>query len=227
MNIKIDPEFQNLIPPLSADELNQLEQNIISEGKCRDTVKVWKDIIIDGYHRYEICQKHGIPFEVQNINFASRKDAILWIIEHQLGRRNLSSAMRIELVYRRAKLPRKTIAAQANVSKHTVYKYMKIRKTANSALLESVKKGQKKIDEAYKGLTLTTKTVTKLSELTPDKNSPAYVKAVFENIEKIKKYYQFVSDNAKRITEATDVEKRLIAQYKAVRGLTGYLGSMM
>ena len=38
--IVIDPEFKALIPPLSAEELAQLEANIVADG-CRDPLVVW------------------------------------------------------------------------------------------------------------------------------------------------------------------------------------------
>lgn len=40
MNIQIDTEFKALIPPLAADELRQLEENILRDG-CRDPLVVW------------------------------------------------------------------------------------------------------------------------------------------------------------------------------------------
>ena len=43
INLKIDPEFQSQIPPLTDDEFKQLEENILKEGKigrasCRERV---------------------------------------------------------------------------------------------------------------------------------------------------------------------------------------------
>ena len=60
--MKIDAEFQSLIPPLTYEEKKMLEESILSEG-CRDAIVVWNDTIIDGHNRYEICKKHGIHFE--------------------------------------------------------------------------------------------------------------------------------------------------------------------
>jgi 16S rRNA G966 N2-methylase RsmD len=40
MDIRIDKEFQALIPPLAAEERKQLEENILAEG-CRDPLVVW------------------------------------------------------------------------------------------------------------------------------------------------------------------------------------------
>jgi len=87
----------SLIPPLSDEERNQLEQNILFKRKCRDAIILWGDIIIDGHNRYEICVEHGIQFEIIQMDFPSRSEAKIWILDNQLGRRNLTEAMRIEL----------------------------------------------------------------------------------------------------------------------------------
>jgi len=94
----IDPEFKSLIPPLQDDELARLEQNILSRKKCYDAVIVWEGVIVDGHNRFEICMRHGIEFEVAKMHFSSREEAKVWILENQLGRRNLTDAMRIEMV---------------------------------------------------------------------------------------------------------------------------------
>ena len=97
--MKIDVEFQSLIPPLTYEEKKMLEESILSEG-CRDAIVVWNDTIIDGHNRYEICTKHNIPFETVNRDFDSRNDAIEWIIKNQFGRRNLPLHERARLALR-------------------------------------------------------------------------------------------------------------------------------
>ena len=85
------------MPPLTEEEYQQLEQNILAKRKCHDAIVLWDNTIIDGFNRFCICVEHGIEFEVKEMNFASRDDAKIWIIENQLGRRNLNAAQRIEL----------------------------------------------------------------------------------------------------------------------------------
>jgi phage N-6-adenine-methyltransferase len=87
-SLVIDPEFKSLLMPLKAEEYAQLEQNLIDNG-CLDPLKVWDCILIDGHNRYEICTKHGLDFKVTNVDMLDRKDAHDWIINNQLGRRNL------------------------------------------------------------------------------------------------------------------------------------------
>lgn len=77
INLKIDEEFKNLIPALSNEEFEQLEQNIINEG-CRDAIIIWQGVIVDGHNRYNICNKHNIKFNVIEKDFDSREDVVDW-----------------------------------------------------------------------------------------------------------------------------------------------------
>ena len=89
--LKIDPEFQSKIPPLQFEEEQQLEQNIIAEGRLLNPIITWNGYILDGHTRYRILKKHGfIKFEVEEIQLANKYEALAWICKNQLGRRNLS-----------------------------------------------------------------------------------------------------------------------------------------
>ena len=91
INLKIDPEFQNQIPPLTDDEYKQLEENILKEGKLLSPLIVWNNILVDGHNRYAILQKHPeIYFSTMPLRFENREEAVAWICRNQLGRRNLS-----------------------------------------------------------------------------------------------------------------------------------------
>jgi len=97
IKLELDKEFQTLIPPLSQEEFTALEESIINEG-CRDSLVIWDKIILDGHNRYTICMKHGLIFEKVEKNFDNRERAKIWILENQLGRRNLNGAQRIDVV---------------------------------------------------------------------------------------------------------------------------------
>lgn len=94
--LRIDPEFKNLIPPLTAEEYAGLEESILAEG-CRDALILWDGILIDGHNRFEICTKHNIPFKTVTKDFASREDVKLWMIGNQLARRNINNYARTTL----------------------------------------------------------------------------------------------------------------------------------
>jgi hypothetical protein len=100
--IKIDPQFEALIPTLRPDEYAQLEANILREG-CRDSLRVWGRLLLDGHNRYKICKAHDIPFGTTPIDLADREAALLWIEENQLGRRNLADDQRAIIAGRVAK----------------------------------------------------------------------------------------------------------------------------
>lgn len=100
MDLKIDPEFQKLIPQPTDEESKQLEDNLVAEG-CRDALVITEDgTILDGHNRYKYCMKHGIPFRTITKHFDSRDDAIAWIIMNQFGRRNISTGQRSALALR-------------------------------------------------------------------------------------------------------------------------------
>ena len=91
INLKIDPEFQSQIPPLTDDEFKQLEENILKEGKLISPLIVWGNTLVDGHNRYEIVQEHPeISFSTMPLPFESREEALAWICKNQLGRRNLT-----------------------------------------------------------------------------------------------------------------------------------------
>ena len=61
--LTIDPEFRDLIPSPSDEERALLEDSIVANG-CESPLFIWNGVIVDGHNRYEICQKHSIPFAV-------------------------------------------------------------------------------------------------------------------------------------------------------------------
>jgi len=99
INLKIDPEFQSQIPPLTDDEFKQLEENILKEGKLISPLIVWNNTLVDGHNRYAILQKHPeIYFSTMPLPFESREEVLAWICKNQLGRRNLTPEQKKFLV---------------------------------------------------------------------------------------------------------------------------------
>ena len=96
MDLTINPEFQNLIPPLTDDKRSILERSIINEG-CRDALITWNDTVVDGHNRYEICRKHNIDFKTLPYEFESDQEAKIWIIDNEKGRRNITDGWKWEL----------------------------------------------------------------------------------------------------------------------------------
>ncbi|AUD05952.1 ParB N-terminal domain-containing protein [Spirosoma pollinicola] len=103
-SITILPELQSLIPELQKGEYEQLETNIRKEG-CRDSLLIWQtsqrtidgtendspvNVLVDGHNRYSICKNHSIDFKVMVREFLNMQDVRDFMINNQLGRRNLT-----------------------------------------------------------------------------------------------------------------------------------------
>ena len=97
--IIIDSEFQDMFFRKNPEEYKELEALLLREG-CRDPLVVWDEtgILVDGHNRLSICREHKIPFEVRRISFANREDAMMWMLQNQLARRNLNLFQRVEAV---------------------------------------------------------------------------------------------------------------------------------
>ena len=175
--ITIDPEFKALIPPLLPEERKGLEESILKEG-CRDALVVWKghNILVDGHNRYEICTAHGKPFETVEMEFASRDDAMVWIIDNQFSRRNLTPFARGELALKRKHIiaakakknqlrttenrvcqisdkqrvdTKKELAKIAGVSHDTIARVEKIVQKAPEEVKEKLRRGDLTINKVY------------------------------------------------------------------------------
>ncbi|MCT8978274.1 hypothetical protein N4T77_16930 [Clostridium sp. CX1] len=94
-DLRINNEFKNLIPPLMAEEREELERSILMFG-CRDKIVTWNDTIIDGHNRYEICTRNNVKFGVlkMDYDFENEEEVKQWIIKNQFARRNISSYQR-------------------------------------------------------------------------------------------------------------------------------------
>jgi hypothetical protein len=55
-----------LIPPLSPEEHDQLEHNLLAAGQALDPLACWHGILLDGHNRHAICERHGLPSRQQH-----------------------------------------------------------------------------------------------------------------------------------------------------------------
>lgn len=99
MELKIDPEFQSKIPPLTAEEYEQLKENILEAGEVYKPIITWNGIIIDGHHRWKIIQENpGLIWKTKEIDFPDKWAAFDWMYKEQLGRRNLTEQQRSYMI---------------------------------------------------------------------------------------------------------------------------------
>jgi len=173
--LQTDKEFQSLIPALSNEEYCGLEASILADG-CRDPLVLWGDILIDGHNRYEICQKHKLPYETCTISsIKDRRDARIWIRRNAMDKRNLNAYQRSvlslanesdiaagakekqreaggPLPQKSAKAPintRAEVAKDAGVSHDTIAKVKVIEAKAPEEVKERLKRGEVTINRAF------------------------------------------------------------------------------
>ena len=130
--LKIDPDFRDIICPMTQAERLQLEDNLLADG-CREPLIVWNGTIIDGHNRYEICHRHKIPFAIRELQFDCKEAAIAWICANQLGRRNLTEETRkflIGMQYESEKVANSMRNAQ-RISQYTEIESPRHSKTGN------------------------------------------------------------------------------------------------
>lgn len=96
--LKIDPELRDLLPPLADDEYKQLEKNIVDNGFDRNfPIMEWHGFIVDGHNRYSICRKHNIDYTIGTLAYETKEEVMRWMLDIQLGRRNLTPIQRISV----------------------------------------------------------------------------------------------------------------------------------
>ncbi len=114
-DIRTDPEFEAAVPSLTTEAFALLRDNIDCDG-LRDPLVVWRReggndplaaqperpqwILLDGHHRLAACSELRIKsVPIVEMEFASRDDAIDFIVRNQIGRRNLTPWQAISVVY--------------------------------------------------------------------------------------------------------------------------------
>lgn len=103
-DFRVDRELQNFINPLTKEEYKALEESILAEG-CRDKLILWDNssfpVLVDGHNRLKICEEHQIPYETIKMNFENYQDVMVWMINNQLARRNVTDEQRKYLIGKR------------------------------------------------------------------------------------------------------------------------------
>ena len=95
--LKIDPELRDLLPPITDEEYKQLEKNILKNGFDKNfPIMEWNGFIVDGHNRYDICKKNNVTdYTVGTLAYKTKEEVMEWMLDIQLGRRNLSPIQRI------------------------------------------------------------------------------------------------------------------------------------
>lgn len=110
IELKIDPEFRDKIPPLTDAEFEQLRENILADGEVYEPIVTWNSVIVDGHNRWRIIQENPqITFRTKEMDFADKWAAFEWMYKKQLGRRNLTEEQKSYMVGKMNEARKKSI----------------------------------------------------------------------------------------------------------------------
>lgn len=179
--LKINETFRDLIPPLADHEREGLEEDILHFG-CQCPITTWNGYIIDGHHRYEICLRYKLSFKTEEREFEDEESVMIWMIDNQKARRNLTTAARIRMSMKKVGLFRERankrmlagkkadpsadlregsgkvseeVAKDAGVSPRAVEQFMYIEKHAPKKVVDDLCEGKVTKDENDKKRKLT------------------------------------------------------------------------
>ncbi len=91
-DMQIDQELLNLTIPLTQDDQDALEQSLLRDG-CRKPIITWRGMILDGHKRHQFCSYEEIEYEMQEMEFPTREEAIIWVCSQRIVGLQKHSAM--------------------------------------------------------------------------------------------------------------------------------------
>lgn len=122
VNFRIDPEFENKIPPISEDEFKQLRENILTAGEVYEPLVVWDGVLVDGHNRWKVIRENPeVKWRTRNMQFADKWAAFEWMYKNQLGRRNLTDEQRTYMIGKMYEARKKT-SGGTGANQHTATK---------------------------------------------------------------------------------------------------------
>ena len=97
MSLRLNPEYEKLLPKMSDEEFSELKASIQAEGQHYPII-VNEDLeVLDGHHRYRACTELGIEPDFEVRKFDDKLIEKKFVIEANLRRRHLNNFQLVEL----------------------------------------------------------------------------------------------------------------------------------
>ena len=97
MSLRLNPEYEKLLPKMSEEEFSELKASIQAEGQHYPII-VNEDLeVLDGHHRYRACTELGIEPDFEVRKFEDKLLEKKFVIEANLRRRHLNNFQLVEL----------------------------------------------------------------------------------------------------------------------------------
>jgi ParB-like chromosome segregation protein Spo0J len=97
MSLRINPEYEKMLPKMSDEEFAQLKASIQEEGQHYSIVANENLEVLDGHHRFKACTELGIEPDFEVRKFEDKMLEKKFVIEANLRRRHLNNFQLVEL----------------------------------------------------------------------------------------------------------------------------------
>src|SRR3990172_4515621 len=97
MSLRVNPEYEKLLPKMSDEEFSELKASIKEEGQHYPIIANENLEILDGYHRFRACVELGVEPDFEVRKFEDRLLEKKFVIEANLRRRHLNNFQLVEL----------------------------------------------------------------------------------------------------------------------------------
>ena len=97
IQLKVHPEYEALLPKLPKEEYEALKLSIQNEGQHHPIIVNEDGIILDGHHRFQICNELGLKPKTDVRRFEDKLLEKKFVISSNLFRRQLTTFQRIEM----------------------------------------------------------------------------------------------------------------------------------
>ena len=97
MSLRLNPEYEKLLPKMSTEEFDELKASIKAEGQHYPIVANEDLEILDGHHRFKACIELGVEPDFEVRKFEDKLFEKKFVIEANLRRRHLTKFQLVEL----------------------------------------------------------------------------------------------------------------------------------
>jgi len=97
MSLRLNPQYEKMLPTMAQEEFEQLKESIRTEGQHYPIIVSENLEVLDGHHRFRACLELGIEPDFEVKHFENKLLEKKFVIEANLRRRHLNNFQLVEL----------------------------------------------------------------------------------------------------------------------------------
>ncbi len=97
MSLRLNPQYEKMLPTMTQEEFEQLKESIRTEGQHYPIIANENLEVLDGHHRFRACTELGIEPDFEIRRFDDKLIEKKFVIEANLRRRHLNNFQLVEL----------------------------------------------------------------------------------------------------------------------------------